>query len=90
MCFVLPKSVCILLKNFLFSSCFQVIFILSSLVFCKLLELNRHFLLKIDPVVCDGVLSLIYLQTLRLFCVLLAFLTFKSPGWDLNFSAWFI
>ena len=75
MYFVLTKSVCILLRlNILLFWCLLGYFVFSLLAFCKPLDLNSHYVLKIVRIVCDGIVGRHYSQILRRYCVLVAFL----------------
>jgi hypothetical protein len=52
-------------------------FLFSLLAFCKLLDVNSHFMFKIVCGVCDGTLSYHYSHTLICYRILVALFTFK-------------
>ena len=66
MCCVLTKYICILVKVnfFFFFVCLLGYCVFSLWAFCKPLDLNSHFVLKIVCSVCDGIFSHHYSQTL--------------------------
>ena len=61
------------IKHFAFLVFIRVFCILIT-AFCKPLDLNSHYVLKIVGIVCDGIVGRHYSQILRRYCVLVAFL----------------
>ena len=71
---VLSVSSCILLKTNFHAFSFWGYFIFLLLVFHKLVDLNRHFTLKLHNRIHDGVVVSSYLQMLRFCCIVISWI----------------